>query len=249
MSSSDRVRESKQRPARQRRAAQEDQPVDTSAVVHSIAANLTAPLEFDGMASRLLEVGRRNFVKHGFHKSSVASIAEQAGASVGLLYYHFRNKEGLYRAVWTDYQRRQWQRAHQAIVLVRSAGIEDGRVLFLAGTRAYLANCWENRDVVRMVADGDVPPGFSAESRAATDEWLRMNARLLRMPDNRSTQVLVGMASAAIGGAARVIAECETRADADEVVEFVMQIFSHMIAFATGEGDVEAFTRTSSMLP
>ena len=172
-------------------------------------------------------------------------IAAEAGASVGLVYYHFQNKEGLYRAIWADYQRQQWRHAHQAIVLVKSAGVSDGRALFLAGTRAYLSNCWDYRDVISMVRTGNVPPGFSASSRDATDEWVRMNTFLLKMPEDLSTQVLVDMASYAIGGAANLIAECKAREEADKVVELAMQVFARMIGPSVGE-NVNSFPPAST---
>jgi AcrR family transcriptional regulator len=220
-------------------------PTGARSVAESASLNLRAPEELDGLASRLLLAGRRNFVKYGFHKASVANIAAEAGTSVGLVYYHFQSKEGLYRAIWADYQRRQWQHAHQAIVLVRSAGVNDGRALFLAGTRAYLANCWDYRDVVSMVVNGNVPPGFSAASRDATEEWVRMNTLLLKMPEDLSTQVLVDMASSAIGGASNLIAECKTREEADQVVELAMRIFSRMIVPSADE-DVKSLVQASA---
>lgn len=199
----------------------------------------------DGMARTILDVGRSHFVRFGFQKTSVANVAEDAKTSVGLIYYHFNNKEGLYRAVWNDYQKRQWQRAHEAIKLVRSAGVTDGRLLFLAGTQTYVSNCWENRDIVRLFYDLDAPPGFMADSRAAMHEWLNMNARLLatgrgpRSTHDRATMVLVEMASSAIGGASRAVASCATRQEADEVVELAMAVFSNMIEPATQVSRVE----------
>jgi AcrR family transcriptional regulator len=207
-----------------------------AAVDVPVLNRLDVPQAADGMARRLLDSGRRNFVEHGYQHASVSDIAEEAGASVGLLYYHFSNKEGLYRAIWADYQQRQWRQAHQAVDLVRSAGIDDGRVLFLAGTRAYMAHCWENRDIVDLVQNHEAPPRFVAEARALVHEWLQMNARLLKLPDDRSTEVLVEMASMAIAGAVRVIAACPTREEADEVVDVAMRIFTHMISYG-GDGE------------
>ncbi|MFF5289563.1 TetR/AcrR family transcriptional regulator [Paractinoplanes globisporus] len=199
-----------------------------AAKADSIAAQLTEP-PVSGLKRTLLDVGLQHFAVQGFHNASVAQIAEQAGTSVGLLYYHFGSKEGMYRAIWADYQQRQHQRTHEAIKLVRSAGITDGRTLFLVGTRAYVSNAWENRDVVKLFYVNDVPPGFVAESRAITEEWVRMNTRLLNVPDNLATKVMVEMAAAAIGVASRLISLCSTQDEAEEVVETSMRIFARLV--------------------
>ncbi len=207
----------------------------------------------DGQARTILEVGRAHFVRLGFQKSSVAKIAEEAGTSVGLLYYHFKNKEGLYRALWNDYQNRQWQQAHDAIKLVRSAGVTDGRLLFLAGTRTYVSNCWESRDIVKLFYDQDAPPGFFADSRTSMREWLNMNARLLAMGredehSDMTTTVLIEMASAAIAGATRSVAACSTREEADEVVNVAMTIFSNMFDVARHDNG-DPLTQTAQSQP
>jgi AcrR family transcriptional regulator len=207
----------------------------------------------DGQARTILEVGREHFVRYGFQKSSVAKIAEEAGTSVGLLYYHFKNKEGLYRALWSDYQNRQWQQAHDAIKLVRSAGVTDGRLLFLAGTRTYVSNCWESRDIVKLFYDQDAPPGFFADSRTAMREWLNMNSRLLTMGrkgehNDNTTTVLIEMASAAIAGATRSVAACTTRQEADDVVSAAMTIFANMFDVGTAD-DNDPSTRSAQSVP
>ena len=229
-------------------AGRDDSAEDRPATPHVDAPAL------DGLARTILEVGRIHFVRFGFQKTSVANIAEDAKTSVGLIYYHFTNKEGLYRAVWNDYQNRQWRRAHEAIKLVRSAGVTDGRLLFLAGTQTYVSNCWENRDIVRLFYDLDAPPGFIADSRTVMHEWLNMNARLLetrrgpRSKRDRATMVLVEMASSAIGGASRAVASCATREEADEVVELAMAVFANMIEHATGTPEAHPLNPTPRAL-
>ncbi|WP_051684240.1 TetR/AcrR family transcriptional regulator [Blastococcus sp. URHD0036] len=189
-----------------------------------------APPVLDGTARTILQVARTTFAGLGFHKASVARIAEEAGVSVGLLYYHFTNKEGLYRAVWSDYQQRQWQDTRQALESARESGQDDGRALFLVGARAYLSHCWDARDIVHMALNGDLPPGFSAEDRALSRSWLRLHAeQLLDLPAGTATQVLVEMASAAMGGACRAVAACTTRAEADVVVDAALDVLRRMV--------------------
>ena len=189
-----------------------------------------APPVLDGTARTILSVARTTIAGLGFHKASVARIAEEAGVSVGLLYYHFANKEGLYRAVWSDYQQRQWQDTQQALDAARDAGEGDGRALFLVGARAYLSHCWDARDIVHMALNGDLPPGFSAEDRALSRSWLRVHAeQLLDLPAGTATQVLVEMASAAMGRACRAVVAWTVRAEADVVVDAALDVLRRMV--------------------
>jgi TetR/AcrR family transcriptional regulator len=49
--------------------------------------------------SAILEAAERRFLQHGFHGTTVEEIAEAADVSVGSIYVHFQNKEGLYLAL------------------------------------------------------------------------------------------------------------------------------------------------------
>lgn len=48
---------------------------------------------------RLLDAAATVFAQHGYHRTAVDEIAEQAGASKGSLYFHFASKEELFLAV------------------------------------------------------------------------------------------------------------------------------------------------------
>lgn len=51
-------------------------------------------------AGRLLEAALALFVEQGYAGTSVPQIAQRAGVSTGLLYYHFANKEALANALY-----------------------------------------------------------------------------------------------------------------------------------------------------
>lgn len=183
----------------------------------------------DGTARTILGVARRTFAALGFHRASVARIAEDAGVSVGLLYYHFVNKEGLYRTLWAHHHQRLEQSAQRAIARARVAGERDGRALFLVGARAYLVSCWGARDIVRTALDGDAPPGVTAEGRALSRSWLRAYADLLDLPAGAATEVLVEMVASALGGACRAVAACRTPAEAEAVVDAAVDLLRLML--------------------
>lgn len=55
-----------------------------------------------GTRAHLLEVGRRLFAERGYAGTSTEEIVLRAGVTRGALYHHFRNKEDLFRAVFSQ---------------------------------------------------------------------------------------------------------------------------------------------------
>jgi len=53
----------------------------------------------DAQRERILSAARRCFIEHGFHAASMASIAEAAQMSAGLMYRYFENKQAIVLAI------------------------------------------------------------------------------------------------------------------------------------------------------
>ncbi|MBB5139763.1 AcrR family transcriptional regulator [Thermocatellispora tengchongensis] len=197
-------------------------------------------------AQKLMAAARELFVKRGFSATSVSDITERAGMSVGSLYYHYGSKTNLYLAIWLHYQRRQAERARETVHAVRAAGVSNGLRLFLAGTRAYLLGAWEHRDVVRLAADGDTPPGFGQRMRRINQDWLRQNSMLLRDPDALErddalgVRAVVAIVTEAMGGICREVANCATREEAEELVARAIDVFARLAD--TGHGHLRPQT-------
>ncbi len=49
--------------------------------------------------SQVIETARNLFVAKGYHKVSIPQIVRESGVSIGAIYHHFGNKEGLARSV------------------------------------------------------------------------------------------------------------------------------------------------------
>jgi len=49
---------------------------------------------------KLIEVATKEFARSGFHAVSTAKISKLAGVSAGLIFKHFKNKQGLFQVVF-----------------------------------------------------------------------------------------------------------------------------------------------------
>ena len=79
-----------------------------------------------GTRSHLVAVGRRLFAEKGFAGTSTEEIVLAAGVTRGALYYHFRNKQDLFRTVFAAVE----EEVHDAVTAVAMAESEpwDGLV-------------------------------------------------------------------------------------------------------------------------
>jgi AcrR family transcriptional regulator len=127
----------------------------------------------------LLAAARDVFTASGFSEASIADVVAKAGASVGSLYHHFGGKADLYLALYEDHASQQEARAAEAVAAAKVEGVTDPVALFVAGGRAYLDYCWQERDLSRLFLAGGGPPGFELFRRRRDRDWIRRNAQLL----------------------------------------------------------------------
>ncbi|GII31816.1 TetR/AcrR family transcriptional regulator [Planotetraspora mira] len=167
----------------------------------------------------MLDAAREVFSEHGFADAVVADVVERAGSSVGSLYHHFGGKTELFLALWDDHQSSHEQAAVSSVAEARQAGVTGPVEQFIAGARAYLQGSWERRDLTRLFMDGDAPPGFELMRRTRGREWVRQNAVLLGADDTALDRLTAAVLTVVIGEAGREVAVCETRSEADEVIE------------------------------
>lgn len=58
-----------------------------------------AEARIQAQRERILSASQECFIEHGFHAASMASIAEKAGMSAGLIYRYFENKNAIILAI------------------------------------------------------------------------------------------------------------------------------------------------------
>ncbi|MFV2196019.1 TetR/AcrR family transcriptional regulator [Nocardiopsis sp. LOL_012] len=162
--------------------------------------------------SALLKAAAQVFRTVGFAKAGVSEVVTVAGASVGSLYHHFTGKADLYFALYEEFQRRQQQRTHHAVLQARSEGESDPTRLMNIAAHAYLLGCIEERDTARLFFSGDGPPGFDYQLRVRLTQWTDRNVALYRKADEPVDEALLTVVS---GGMLLAVAEVLGREDAD----------------------------------
>lgn len=176
----------------------------------------------------MLRAAREVFTERGFADASVADVVERAGSSVGSLYHHFGGKAELFLALWEDHQAAHEEAASAAVAALREAGETNPIELFIAGAQAFLEGSWQRRDLVRLLMDGDAPPGFELMRRTRNREWVRQNAVLLGAGTDPVDRVTVAVLTTVIGEAAREVAACETKTEADTVAAAAIRLIRRL---------------------
>src|ERR1700759_1356757 len=131
-----------------------------------------------GAATRagLLNAARAAFTSGGYAEANVTDIVAAAGASVGSLYHHFSGKADLFLTLFEEFHTRLAEQTRTAVRQLRDQGGHDPKQLFLAGARAYLDGCIDERDLSALFMRGDGPPGFELIMRRRQREWAEKNA-------------------------------------------------------------------------
>lgn len=135
----------------------------------------------------LIEAAARVFVRRGFHGATVREIAEEAGFTNPVLYYHFGSKEGLYQAV----VRSSFER-FQSLVDAADEGATDPLDRLRALATAWLRFGREDPVRLRLLYQEVFRPegedeslGFEAQrawSRSRLDTALREGRRTGALP-------------------------------------------------------------------
>jgi AcrR family transcriptional regulator len=160
----------------------------------------------------LLAAAREVFTLVGYAQAGVSDIVTLAGASVGSLYHHFSGKADLYLTLFEELSGEHTERTRTAVRQLRATGVTDPMQLFLAGARAYLDVCIEQRQLAGMFARGDGPPGFEVLWRQRLAAWVRKNAEFFA----RSGEPLDEAAAIVMTGAMMLaVAEVSLAADTE----------------------------------
>lgn len=184
-----------------------------------------------GAATRtgLLVAARDVFTSVGFAQVGVTDIVMRAGASVGSLYHHFSGKADLYLVLFDEFQRALSERTRRAVHRAGAEGVTDPKQIFLAGAKAYLDGCIEQRDLARLFVSGDGPPGFDLIMRRRMHDWATKNAEFFaRSAEPVDEAVAVVLTGAMVMAVAEVSLAREDAGRVRRLADGVLQVMSRI---------------------
>lgn len=185
---------------------------------------------------RILQAAQQCFIRHGFHAASMASIAETAGMSCGLIYRYFENKSAIIQAIIE----RQLQERRQDIASLHVHTDLEQRV-------QQLFEAWQKGDPQVMSAalflemsaeasrDPQIAQAIARSDRVAGEDfigWLRrLAASQQATPDEQELRVRALALQAFIEGLA-VRAVREPQLDACLLARTIDRLLPALLDFS-----------------
>jgi AcrR family transcriptional regulator len=189
------------------------------------------PLAKRALATRaaLLAGARDVFVSRGFEGATIAEIVARSGTSVGSLYNQFGGKENLFLELHRQHCDLLWAATGRATERARAGGRADPFEVYLAGARAYLATCWDVRDLARLFLSGDGPPGFDAITRSGLRRWISQNAGVLQVAEQPFGEALSAAVTGVVAAGARQVVECAGRDEANRMTDYFITLVARLV--------------------
>ena len=177
----------------------------------------------------LLSAAQEIFVRYGYEAATIAAIVERSGTSTGSLYNQFGGKPGLFFALRSELSERLWTVTAEAIDSRRAAGDQDPLSIYLAGARAYLMACWDERAVAAVLLSGDAPHGVEAIRHAQLHRWIGQNAAVLQVHDRLFGEELAAAVTAVVAAAVPQILTRESRRDAAALTDYFAELITRLM--------------------
>lgn len=148
----------------------------------------------EGTKKRLIEAAGEAFAQHGFRAATIREICKRAKASVSAVNYHFRDKEGLYTAVFEYSHRWAVEKYPHDLGLEGGATPEERLRAFI---RSFLLRglgdgfpAWHGKLIaLETVAPSGVLSKVAETAIRPMDEYLEGIVRELFQKENPSQEV------------------------------------------------------------
>jgi AcrR family transcriptional regulator len=174
--------------------------------------------------SQLVDVARALFAERGFAGTSTEEVVAQAGVTRGALYYHFKNKEDLFRAVVAEVE-------EEINAQVTAASMGEGEMWagLLAGCHAFLDACLDPARQRIALLDGPSVLGWEVWREVGARHrfevlvmglhWVMTAGEIEYQPPLPLAHVLLGALNEGALFVARADDQAAARRDVGEIVE------------------------------
>lgn len=135
---------------------------------------------YDNTHEKILECGKKHFIKYGFEKSSLRDICKDAGVTTGAFYRHFNDKNELFKAIvspvadkifsnFFDYEK-------LSINSIRAKQNEKIAQVHVDGTVETAMFLFDNKEIYSLIINGSY--GSSYENFLEKLTEIEDNARI-----------------------------------------------------------------------
>ena len=104
---------------------------------------------FKNTSAKFLKIARAEFIEHGYLSASTERIVKESGMARGSLYYHYGNKEGIFKAVYKAVITESAKRIEKNL-----EHIEDPVEVLKTGCRLFFMECKRPDIRVIMLSEG-----------------------------------------------------------------------------------------------
>lgn len=137
--------------------------MSTSKAAAPSSASMEAPDPLDTRENQLLAIARALFARHGYDRTSLRDIAEEAKITKAALYYYFPNKDALFERVVLESMQSLYDETSAAVAragtpterirafMEASAHVQDhGRDRWIAGSNAFWQGAKEGQRLAAL---------------------------------------------------------------------------------------------------
>lgn len=182
--------------------------------------------ETDRTIKLILTIARRHFTEQGYAAVSLESIVKEAELTRGVIYHHFKNKEGLFLAVFEEIQKDIGHYVEQEAMKSNNPWEQ-----LMLGCRAFISAASEVRNHRILLIDGPAVLGW--DTFREMDQKYSMNSlgeqlQLMKeqnIIDTVSIEALTHCLSGAMNESALWIAENPDRGQCIHEVMITLETF------------------------
>ncbi|WP_051297457.1 TetR/AcrR family transcriptional regulator [Brevibacterium album] len=202
----------------------------SNTAAHTSGAPRTRSARSRPTVRAVLSAAAEVFTEKGFETAGIAELVERSGVSVGSIYHHFGGKAEVFGALCDEFHQRMRARTEEGSGAARAAGAEEPLEIYLAGARAYLEGCWQERELTRLFHGGDGPPWLWSLHQERVISWTQTNMELLGTGPQPYGRSLAHAVTALVAACALELTEIASAEEADGLIGFYLDLVGRAAA-------------------